>query len=70
METVVKHLPNLQFSKGVLKYAKLNFHLNYDGAPSRPVPVELRPPQRTIINRKRDAEIIEAYLRENQVLLG
>lgn len=70
LETTLRHLTDLQFGKGVLKFAKLNFGLKYDGAPSRPVPVEIRPPQRTIINRKRDADIIEAYLRENQVLLG
>jgi hypothetical protein len=70
VETVTRHLADLQFSKGILKYAKLNFHLKYDGAPTRPVPVEIRPPQRTIISRKRDADVIESYLRENQVLLG
>lgn len=70
VETVTKHLVDVQFSKGILKYAKLNFQLKYDGAPTRPVPVEIRPPQRTIISRKRDADVIESYLRENQVLLG
>lgn len=69
MTTVHDHLTDLKLTNGTLKSAKLNFQLDYDGAPSRPVPVELRPPRRTILNKKRDTEIIEAYLQDNGVLL-
>ncbi len=67
--TVHDHLTDLKLTNGTLKSAKLNFQLDYSGASSRPVPVELRPPRHTILNKKRDAEIIEAHLRENGVLL-
>lgn len=68
-ETVRNDLTDLRLTNATLKAVKLRYKLNYDGAPSRPIPVEVRPPQRTIVNRKRDAHVIEEHLRENGVLL-
>jgi len=69
METVHNHLKDLKLGKAQLKYAKLIFKLNYKGAPSRAIPVEIRPPQRSVISKRIYAQIIEAYLREYKVLL-
>jgi hypothetical protein len=69
LATVKNDLTDLRLAGANVKPAKLKYKLNYDGASSRPVPVEVRPPQRTVVNRKRDAHIIEEHLRENGVLL-
>lgn len=69
LATVKNDLKDLRLSGADLKAVKLKYKLNYEGASSRAVPVEVRPPQRTIVNRKRDANIIEEHLRANGVLL-
>lgn len=54
---------------GELISAKLRFKIEHDGKSQKPLTVELRPPERTSLNKKRDNTIIEEYLIENEVLL-
>jgi len=62
-------LPGFGLMNGTLHSVKLKFKINCEGASSRPLTVEIRPPDRTELNRKREVEIVEAYLRQNGVLL-
>lgn len=65
----MKRMLGLSLVDGELLSAKLSFKLKDDGRSRRPVTVELKPPERTSLNRKRDVTVIEDYLRENDVLL-
>lgn len=60
---------NISLEDGELLSAKLKFKLENGGKSQKPLTVELRPPERTSLNKKRDNTIIEEYLRENEVLL-
>jgi len=62
-------LPALNFMNGTLQSAKLKFKLCCDGASAKPLTVEIRPPGHTNLNKKREVDIVEAYLRQNGVLL-
>jgi hypothetical protein len=62
-------LPACNLMNGTLQAVKLKFKINCEGASSRPLTVEIRPPGRTDLNRKREVEIVEDYLRQNGVLL-
>lgn len=54
-----------------LKSVKLNFYLRQgDNVSRKPVSVVVTPPERTELNRRRDATVVEAYLREQGVLLA
>lgn len=54
-----------------LKSVKLNFYLRRgDSASRKPVSVVITPPERTELNRHRDTTVVEAYLREQGVLLA
>ncbi len=59
----------ISLQDGELLSARLKFKLEHDGKLQRPVTVELKPPEQTNLNKKRDITIIEDYLRENEVLL-
>jgi len=60
---------HISLEDGELISAKLRFKIEHDGKSQKPLSVELRPPERTSLNKKRDNTIIEEYLRENEVLL-
>jgi hypothetical protein len=59
----------ISLEDGELISARLKFQIEHDGKSQRPVTVELRPPERTNLNKKRDTTIIEEYLIKNEVLL-
>jgi hypothetical protein len=63
-------LRSIRLSRANLKSVKLAFKLNYDGASAKPVLVEVTPPNVTKMNRKKDEDIISAYLRAEGVLLA
>jgi hypothetical protein len=60
---------HISLEDGELISAKLKFKIEQDGKSQKPLTVELRPPERTSLTKKRDITIIEEYLRENEVLL-
>ena len=69
MRTFQQDLPGLRLGDSELVSAKLRFKLNLDGRKARPLTVEIRPPEHTSLNKRREVEIVESYLRENGVLL-
>jgi len=60
---------HISLEDGELISAKLRFKIEHEGKSQKPLSVELRPPERTSLNKKRDVTIIEDYLRDNEVLL-
>lgn len=65
----LERMLNVSLKEGELISVRLKFGLEQDGKRQRSVTVELRPPERTSLTKKRDMTIIEDYLRENEVLL-
>jgi hypothetical protein len=70
LKTLRDDYPSITLQDGRLISAKLSFKLSQVGSSRRPVTVEIRPPERTNLNKKREVDVIEAYLRENGVLLA
>ncbi|MPZ47895.1 MAG: hypothetical protein GEU75_01015 [Dehalococcoidia bacterium] len=62
-------LRSIRLSGATLRSVKLAFKLNYDGASAKPVLVEVTPPNVTRMNRKKDEDIINSYLRAEGILL-
>ena len=60
---------HISLEDGELISAKLRFKIEHDGKSQKPLAVELKPPERTGLTRKRDVTVIEDYLRNNDVLL-
>lgn len=69
VRTFSSDMRGLRLEDCELDSAKLKFKLSGDGFSARPIAVELRPPERTSLNKRRETAVIEAYLRENGVLL-
>jgi len=49
--------------------AKLRFFINRSGKKAKSITVEIKPPENTKLPEKAEKGIIEAYLRDNGVLL-
>lgn len=70
VRTLKTDLTTIKLENCELLSAKLKFRLAEGASTARPLTVEIRPPDRTVLNKRRDAEVIEGYLRENGVLLA
>jgi hypothetical protein len=69
VQSLSTDLRSIRLSEASLKSAKLAFKLNH-GWSAKPVLVELAPPNVTKMNRKKDEDIINSYLRHEGVLLA
>jgi hypothetical protein len=70
MKSLEADLRTIRLSAATLKSAKLSFKLKYEGASTKPLLVEVTPPNVTKMNRKKDERIITSYLRAEGVLLA
>lgn len=68
LETLAVDIGGINLSSGDLVHAKFRFELEIDGK-SRRVTFEITPPNVTDLTRKRYADIIGNYLKENGVKL-
>jgi hypothetical protein len=68
-ETLRADAANLSLRDGTLLKARLRFKLQYNGYSPKPISVELDANGHTDLPKKREAGIIEQYLRDNGVLL-
>lgn len=68
LRTLREDLPSISLNSGELVHAKFRFRLNIDGK-IRNVAFEITPPNVTDLTRKKHAEIIGDYLKENRIKL-
>jgi len=70
LETLQQDIRGVSLGDGPLLLARLRFKLEYDGRSPKPITVELQANGHTDLPKKREADIIEQYLKDNGVLLG
>ena len=68
IRTFKNDLPGIGLDSGTLVRAKFRFKLDVEGK-TRQVTFEISPPAVTNLTKKKHADIIDAYLRENGVKL-
>jgi len=68
LRTLGEDFPSIDLNSGELVHAKFKFRLNVDGK-AKSVTFEITPPNVTDLTRKKHAEIIGDYLKENGIKL-